>query len=246
LSASLARALDRLCQPEAVLAPARRGGTFGVFAQGDRRRRPVAKLRSAEVRELESEGAIACALGAGAFVITEVGRARARRTAAEPSDAFAAQHRPIIARVSIDVDGAVRQVRGFEPNVVIARLGALRDGAGARWLSGAELAAATQLRAYWEAAQIGLMRGSDLEAPPKAFGGRGPGNAQEAALAFRCDGRRRLTDALHKLALPLRRVVERVCLYEDGLEALERAERWPARSGKIALKLGLAQLAASL
>ena len=56
--------------------------------------------------------------------------------------------------------------------------------------------------------------------------------------------RRRLADALAKLAEPLRRVVERVCLYEEGLEALERSEGWPARSAKLALKLGLAQLAA--
>jgi hypothetical protein len=40
-------------------------------------------------------------------------------------------------------------------------------------------------------------------------------------------------------------VVERVCLCEEGLDALERSEGWPARSGKIALKLGLAQLAAA-
>jgi hypothetical protein len=32
-------------------------------------------------------------------------------------------------------------------------------------------------------------------------------------------------------------------LREEGLEALERAETWPVRSGKIALKLALAQLA---
>ncbi len=32
-------------------------------------------------------------------------------------------------------------------------------------------------------------------------------------------------------------------LHEEGLEAIERAENWPPRSGKIALKLGLAQLA---
>jgi len=51
---------------------------------------------------------------------------------------------------------------------------------------------------------------------------------------------------LEALAQPLRRVVERACLHEDGLEALERAEGWPARSGKLALKLGLAQLARGL
>ena len=48
---------------------------------------------------------------------------------------------------------------------------------------------------------------------------------------------------MEALAAPLRRVVERVCLHEEGLEALERAQGWPARSGKLALKLGLAQLA---
>ncbi len=75
---------------------------------------------------------------------------------------------------------------------------------------------------------------------------RGPGNAQEMAMAKRCDARRRVGDALARLAQPLRRIVERVCLFEEGLEALERAEGWPARSGKLALKLGLAQLAADL
>jgi hypothetical protein len=52
-----------------------------------------------------------------------------------------------------------------------------------------------------------------------------------------------LDQALSRLAPGLRRVVEHVCLREHGLEALERAESWPARSGKIALKLALAQLA---
>jgi hypothetical protein len=38
--------------------------------------------------------------------------------------------------------------------------------------------------------------------------------------------------------------VEALCLNEVGLEAYERAEGWPARSAKIALKLALSQLAA--
>lgn len=55
------------------------------------------------------------------------------------------------------------------------------------------------------------------------------------AVAFRRD---------RSTAPPLRRVVKRVCFNEDGVEALERAEGWPARSGKLALKMALAQLAA--
>jgi hypothetical protein len=62
-------------------------------------------------------------------------------------------------------------------------------------------------------------------------------------MAKGCDARRMVEDALNGLAQPLRRAVERVCLWEEGIETLERGEGWPARSGKIALKLGLAQLA---
>ena len=62
-------------------------------------------------------------------------------------------------------------------------------------------------------------------------------------MAARCDRNRRVADAIDALAPPLRRIVERACLYEDGLEAIERGEGWPARSAKLALKLALAQLA---
>jgi hypothetical protein len=64
-------------------------------------------------------------------------------------------------------------------------------------------------------------------------------------MAVRCDARRNVADALAKLAPMLRRVVERVCLHEQGLEAMERGESWPARSGKVALKMALSQLASS-
>jgi DNA-directed RNA polymerase specialized sigma24 family protein len=126
------------------------------------------------------------------------------------------------------------------------RLANLRDVNGAAWLSQAELAAANRLRADWAQSEIGALRGSDWMAAPMGSTLRGPGNAQEAAMARRCDARRRVADALTQLAPPLRRVVERIVLYEHGLEALERAEGWPVRSGKLALKLGLAQLAAVL
>ena len=62
-------------------------------------------------------------------------------------------------------------------------------------------------------------------------------------MALHCDARRRLGEALGALAPQLRCVVERVCLHDEGLEAVERGEGWPVRSGKLALKLALAQLA---
>jgi hypothetical protein len=237
---SVARALDRLTAPECVLAAERNGG-FGVFPSGDRRRRPVVRLTGAEVRELAAAGAIEMASD-GAYVLSAAGRARAARERSTPAEAYAAQHRPIIDRALVDADGDVRVARGLEADRLLRRLSQLRDGAGRTWLERAELTAAARIKADWERGEIGLARGSDWSAPPKGSTARGGG--LDGALAGHCDARRRVSDALAKLAPPLRAVVERVCLREEGLEALERAEAWPARSGKLALKLALSQLAA--
>lgn len=237
------RALSRLASAGAVLARERDRGGFGVFPRGDRRRRPIVRLSVAEARGLEAEGAIS-ATDENTFVLSPAGRARVHRGEAEDGESYLAQHCAVGSRAVIAVDGITQVVRSLEPNSVLKRLTALRDANGAPWLSSIELAAASRLRDDWERGQIGMVRGSDWTAGPKGAAARGPGNAREGALAAHCDARRRVDDALASLAPQLRRVVERVCLQEEGLEALERAEGWPARSGKIALKLGLAQLAA--
>lgn len=237
----IARALNRLAAPGAVLAPERGGKAFGVFLGRDRRRRPVVRLSAAEVRELISTGALR-PVDDGAYVLSEAGHARVTREAALPGEGFAAQHRPIVERALIDNEGDVRLARGHDADRVLRRLAALRDGAGRTWLDSAELSAAARLKSDWERGEVGLVRGSDWSAPPKGATARGV-CVHDAAMAARCDARRRVTDALAALAPPLRTVVERVCLHEEGLEALERAEAWPARSGKLALKLALAQLA---
>ncbi len=235
------RALQRLAATGHVLAPERNGKGFGVFPKGDRRRRPLIRLSAAEVRELDSVGAISAATN-GEYVLNRAGQARVVREASDAPEAFLSQHGAIVDRSVIDADGDVRTARGFDADRVLRRLAALRDSAGRPWLSAAELAAAANLKTDWERGEIGLVRGSDWSAPPKGASTRGA-DAHDAAMARRCDARRRLANALAALAPPLRAVVERVCLREEGLEALERAESWPARSGKLALKLALAQLA---
>jgi hypothetical protein len=237
------RALARLAEG-GVLTRTRDGAGFGVVRRGDRRRSYAPRLTEAQVRELESAGAIAGS--ADGFVLTEAGRARVRRQKAELYEPFIAQHGKLTRRPIVRADGDADTALGFELTAAIRRLAALRDGAGAPWLTAEEITAAARLRADWERSQIGLVRGSDWTAPPKGGAARGAGNAQERALAAQCDARRRVADALEKLAPPLRRVVERVCLHEQGLEMMERAECWPQRSGKLALKLGLAQLAQAL
>jgi hypothetical protein len=236
------RALLRLSHPDASLL-AMAGGAYGVFPKGDRRRRPLARLSAAEVRAYDAAGALA-ACGEGCFVLSEAGRASLRRAAAQDvAESFLHQHAEIGVRVVMDRDGDEREVRAIESSGAFKRLRAMRGADGAPFLSSEELAAAARLHADWMLGQIGLIGGSNWSAPPRGGTARGPGNVREGVMAAQCDARARVSDALEALAPQLRRVVERVCLYEEGLEALERAENWPARSGKIALKLGLAQLA---
>lgn len=241
----IARVLARLNASEATLRLDGAGPGFGVFTKSDRRRRALLRLSAAEVRALHAEGLIT-ASGDDVFVLSAAGSARAARDGAEPGEAFLAQHHPVVEREVIDADGALRKLRGLDPDAPMRRLAALRGPKGEPWLSQAELAAAGRLRSDWAQGEAGAVRGSDWLAAPIGSTARGPGNAHEAAMARRCDARRRVGDALARLATPLRRVVERVCLHEQGLEQLERDEGWPARSGKLALKLGLAQLAAQL
>jgi hypothetical protein len=199
-------------------------------------------LSAEEARALEASGALARE-GAG-YAIIKAGCALVARETASPGEAFMAQHRPIIDRAVIGTDGRTRVVRGHDADAILRRLAALRDGNGAAWLDSAEIAAAARLRRDWEMGERGLVRGSDWSAPPNGAGPRGLSNRAEGAAGAYCDARQRVSEALARLAVPLRRVVERVGLREEGLEALERGEGWPARSGKIALKLALAQLAA--
>lgn len=236
------RALARMSATGALLAPERGGARFALFPNNDKRRRPLASLSAEEARALEASGVLARA-GDG-YALTEAGRAHVARAAAAPSEAFVAQHRAVVDRAVIEADGRARHVRGHDADTVLRRLAALRDGDGAAWLNGAEIAAAARLRSDWEMGERGLARGSDWSAAPQGSVARGPSNQAERAAGAFCDARRRVSEALQRLAPPLRRVVERVCLHEEGLEAMERGEGWPARSGKLALKLALAQLAA--
>ena len=80
----IARALTRLAQGQAVLAPDRGGIGFGVFASGDRRRRPCVRLSAADVRALDAEGVLAALPEKGVFVLSPAGHARVRRARAVP------------------------------------------------------------------------------------------------------------------------------------------------------------------
>lgn len=241
----ISRALARLAKGDVVLRQVSGRGDFAVCAHGDLRRRASLRLSAGEVRALVSDGVLEACDGDG-YALSAAGAARVAREAAEPGEAFIAQHETLVSRDVIGGDGGMRRVRGLDPEAVMRKLAALCGPDGRAWLSEAELSAAGKLRADWAVGELGLVRASDWTGAPMGSSPRSAGNVQEAAMARRCDAQRRVADGLTRLAMPLRRVVEHVCLREEGMEALERSEGWPSRSGKLALKLGLAQLAAAL
>ncbi len=167
---------------------------------------------------------------------------RVRREAAEAA-LYLAQHAPLIERTVMDPDGTLRLTRGVDPGGPIARLARISNGSGAAFFSGREIAAARALWAAWEKSRRGLLRGSDWEAPPIGSAPRGPGGVQESATLGAIDARAEVSASLDALPRSLAAAVTAFCLEETGIEALERRGRWPARSGKVVLKLALELLA---
>lgn len=166
MSAAMERAVARLASEGAVLAPTRDGRVFGVFARGDRRRRPLVKVHMRDVQALRAEGVItALDSAAQTYALSAAGRRRVRRDRDASPHAYLAQHAALADVETIDPDGCVRVVRAVDDEAPLKRLTHLRGSRGAPWFSAAELAAAARVRADWEAAQIGALRGSDWSAP---------------------------------------------------------------------------------
>ncbi len=240
---AIERAIKRLAEPDARLAPDPRQAGYGVFAGKDRRRRPFCRLSEGQTRNLIADGVVEAMQDGSGYRLTRAGVARAARLGARASERYLAQHGAVVDRPVMDDDGDERAVRGYEPFALRARLARLKSSRGASWLTPDEIDAAHRLGVDWEKGQIGLMRGLDLAAGPQSGNARGPGGGREGALAIGLDARRRVEEALAFLAPALRRVAVALVIEGRGLEEFERRQCWPPRSAKIALKLALAQLA---
>lgn len=239
--ARVSRALLRLSHPGAVLAPlGAEADGFGVFPAGDRRRRPLARLGRADVRALESAGAIARTDG-DAYAITADGRARTRRHAQAPGeDGFQAQHRVHMAQPTPDDKGGVETLtvnRAETPLMWLMR----RSRDGKRFVTEREFVAAQRLRADFEHIHRAARVTMDWSGAPRQNQRRGPVGGP--MMGQNGPARARFEAALSVLGPGLDQVVRSVCCEERGLDAVERALGWPRRSAKVALKLGLSRLA---
>ncbi|WP_442756345.1 DUF6456 domain-containing protein [Methylocystis sp. JAN1] len=172
--------------------------------------------------------------------ISEPGRAFLRRAASHQStlDPFRAQH------------GAYEKrppEKGARPTLVNeaeSPLGwlARRKGADGRpFLSSAQIEAGERFRRDIEQAQI-LQRVTVNWEAAIASPRRGA-EAGAAVTEIAMDARRRLARAYDAVGPDLAGLLTDVCGYLKGLEAVESERGWPARSGKVVLKIALDRLA---
>jgi hypothetical protein len=216
---------------------------YGVFPQGDRRRRPIARLPRDCVVRLISTGALRPVRENDTVALTDEGRALVRRLDRAAPDSFRAQHMDLAPQVKQD-DGdedVPCQVNLAEsPLAWLAR----RTGRnGDPLISSRELMAGERLRADFHRARFIGRVTSDWTAPPRGSSARGPGRGQlepaEAVIA----ARDRIARAMRDVGPALDRLLSAVCLEGRGLDDVERGFGWPRRSGKVVLKIALARLA---
>jgi hypothetical protein len=105
-----------------------------------------------------------------------------------------------------------------------------------------QFAAGEQLRSDWEAAGLAPAVTMNWEAPPIGKTPRGP--PSPAALgAGRMAARRRFDAAVEAVGRELADILWRIVCSGDAMRDAELALGWPARAGKVILRLALDRLA---
>lgn len=194
-------------------------------------------IASAAVTALASEGLVART--DGLLQRTAEGRAFLKRALSQiPEDGFAAQHRHVVAR-TIEPGAAPLPTNAAESP--LAWLATRRDKAGRPMLTREQLEAGRRLAAEHERAN----RRDSVTQHWDASGVRGGSGSRDRLTVSESanDARRRVERAMADVGTGLAGVLFAVCCEEQGLEAVEKRYGWPARCGKVVLRLALDRLA---
>jgi hypothetical protein len=229
--------IERLARPGRVLAPLSSGKPgYGVFASGDRRRRPLALVSEAQMRRALSDGAVE-PVEAG-FVATPEGELRARRDEAGAAG-FAVQHGPVERRIVMEPEGE-RSVfaRSGGP---LARYFKTQNGKPPL-LEPVHAAAAQILERDYNRSALQSRVTQDWSGMPHSGGRAAPKDRAEAPVS-RLDAQERVLAALDAVGPGFDRLLLNVVIRETGMGIAERELGWPERTGAPALKLALDRLA---
>jgi hypothetical protein len=238
LPAEAARLLARLGEPGAYARPdplaedcllVRRGGDGISVGSG--------RFATAAGRALAAADLATWDAGGTRLTISEAGRARLRRQAAEPAMAFAAQHRDLTVVAGGVETGPVLRNAAENPLAWMVRR---RDRDGAPLIDAAAFEAGERLRQDMNAAALLPRMGSDFGAPRVDGGGpRDPAGASDHVVA----ARQRVRGALDAVGSDLSGLLIDLCGFLKGLERIEAERRWPARSAKVVARIALGRLA---
>ncbi len=178
--------------------------------------------------------------GRPAVTISEPGRAHLRRHAAEPEAAFMAQH-AVIVTAEVEGENGREKVAMNAAESPLGWLRRRRDRDGEPFLDPAAFEAGERLR---RDLTLGGMLPAVTARWDGAIGGAGgaardPAGATDAMIAARQRARR----ALDAVGRDLADLLIDLCGFLKGLETVERERGWPARSGKVVVRLALRRLA---
>ncbi|WP_306017174.1 DUF6456 domain-containing protein [Oceanicaulis sp. MMSF_3324] len=230
--------MRRLMRKDAVLAPLAGGKPgYGVYASGDRRRRPLTRLSRAAFDEAVAHGWLT-QMGEGAYGLSVSGR----RAAAEEGDA----PRPALSvdrRSAPDPDGGVRvhQVNLHTYDGPLLRYARPRKGQPPL-LEPAHLSAADSLMRDYELSSLSSRVTQDWSGLPGGSGRSAPRDRSDAPLK-RMKAQERVMDALAAVGPGLDHWLVEILIRQSAMTDAERRLNWPTRSGAQALKLALDRLA---
>lgn len=194
------------------------------------------------VRHMVSEGLLAIRRGATPQVTrTDAGRAYLRRALASAADNPAAEQHRVVAPRTVADRGAPLRVAENLMESPLAWLSQRKARSGEPIITPTQREAGERLFCDHERAH----RRASVTASWDPTGVRGDRRRDGLTVSEAAhDARRRLERALHATGPGLAETLLAVCCEGLGLEALEKRFGWPARSGKVVLRLALDRLAA--
>ena len=156
-------------------------------------------------------------------------------------DSFRAQHLAL-GKLLLETDFGAAIVTANEGESPLAWLARRRGRDGRPYVEPHQLQAGERLRADFTFANLMPRTTSNWGDPMASVrdgSGRGVAHATDTMIA----ARQRVHQALDAVGPEFGGLLLDVCCFLKGLEDVERERRWPARSGKVVLQLGLERLA---
>ena len=203
-------------------------GSHAVFAGPDRRRRPLARLTPAQMREAETKGWLARS-GDG-YTLSAAGHVARCHT----------NRSPMVQQCRLVERPVMRECGRIETVTANALEGPLGKWSGL--LGPAECNAAERFLADYHRSSL-TQRTTRNWSPTAPRRGEGPRRGPDDATLGAIAAKDRVFKVLDALGPQLAKIVEAVLIREESLAAMERRFGWGQRSGGTAVKLALGRLA---